>query len=174
MKHRSLVAMTARGMALSIGCCPPTSISSKDTFDEQMGALGKESIRVDSELDTATAAQGPVKTPQEAGAMLKIFENFCAASEDLDSRQNALYAHEHKSLEPVRIEQHQALSAVCEISQDMVGYLADPAHKFNTVGGQTSIIGASIYRQKQLAFDAANVRLDKANAALEVFNSNNT
>jgi hypothetical protein len=109
--------MTALGMALSIGCGPPTSISSKDNFDEQMVALRKESIRVDNELDTATAAQGPVKTPQEAAAMLKIFENFCTASEDLYSRQNALYAREHKSLEPVRIEQHQALSAVCEISQ---------------------------------------------------------
>jgi hypothetical protein len=148
---------------------PQSETPVKDDFNEQRIALGKESDKLDAEIDAAMSG-GQVKTPQQAAVTLKAYENYCVAEEDLYSRQEALYAREHKTVGPVLIEQHEATTQVCKAGEDVFRYLADPSHKLRTVDGHVEIVGPDAYNQKLLALDAAGARLNKANAALEAFN----
>jgi hypothetical protein len=161
----TIAAVTLVGVYSYLQTTRRDSLRDDNAFNEQLAAIQLESEKLDRAVDTAMERMGPAKTPQDAAAALQIQVNYCDGVKNLYSRQNALFEREHKTLDPIAVEQHQAGLATCKAEHDVLGYLADPAHRFN--GDTGVIIGTGILEQKQIAFDAAMARSTKANAALE-------
>jgi|ERR1019366_8647705 hypothetical protein len=152
MKRIFVLFSTLAALLACAGC-------TQTTFDRRAAIANfqKEGDKLDADYGAAMNAVmlRALTDTHGAAQALTVTKTYCDNVRDLYARQTALLGN----IQPVAIEQHQAVLATCAAGQDVYSYLAtrDATHRLDI----------NVYKQKRAALDAASEKLDKANAAFE-------